>query len=65
MLRDPHKRGWSDSAASPNDPQSLIDAWAQRLNAPPKEIERAIWAVGYDVDAVKEFIEDWRRDAAG
>jgi hypothetical protein len=65
MLRDPHKHRRSESPASPNDPQALIAAWAERLDAPPKEIERAIWAVGYDVDAVKEFIEDWRRDSAG
>jgi hypothetical protein len=44
------------------DVDSILQSWATRMNASREEVERAIWAVGYNVDAVREYIEDRRSE---
>ena len=39
-------------------PEVLIEMWAALLNVPPSEVERAVRAVGYDGEAVRDFIAD-------
>lgn len=43
------------------NPDTTIQTWAARMNVLQEDIEEAVWVVGFDEDAVREYFANRRR----